>query len=96
MTTLLALALLARWEAGGAAQGLSLVRGRDADWRIEKTAQGVLAAVAPVNDYFRRAAFLVRSEKAARAPAWLTVEFLDRGYGLISVASRGAARLKQR
>ena len=84
---------LARWEAGGAGQGLSLVRGPGAEWRIEKTAQGVFAAVVPVNDYFHRAGFLVRSEKAAPAPVWLTVEFLDRGYGLISVSSRGAARL---
>lgn len=52
--------------------------------------------VVPVRDYFRRAAFLLRSEKAAPAPVWLVLEHPDRGYGLITIAGRGVSVRDQR
>ena len=68
---------LARWEPGGTAGGLSVEPG----------------ATLPANpDYFRRAAFLVRMEKPLAAPAWLTVAYLDRGYGLIGISAPVAQR----
>jgi len=77
-----------RWEAGAPqdGQGLSLVRGKDADWKIEKQAEVWVASIVPVNDYYRRAAFALRVDKLPAGPAWLTVEYLDRGFGLISIS----------
>jgi hypothetical protein len=72
---------LARWDTSRS-DGLTLVRGIDADFNI----QGRLAVVKPVRDYFRRAAFLVRIDKAFQGRLWLSIEYLDRDYGLISVA----------
>jgi len=82
---------IASWEAGvrERAQGLSLVREKNADWKIEKQAGVWVASIVPVNDYYRRAAFVVRVEKPPAAQAWLTVEYLDRGLGLIAI-SQGA------
>lgn len=93
---------IARWEADfpDKDQGLSLIREKDADWQIEKLEGVSVASIVPVNDYQRRAAFIVRMNKAPVAPAWLTVEYLDNGLGMISVSSRipaadqwGVARL---
>lgn len=88
--------VLGRWEAGGTAQpaGLTVERGPDAAWRLESSRHGPVAALEPVKDYYRRAAFLVNVEAAGAGPVWLTVEYVDRGYGLISVAP-GAAQTKQ-
>ena len=80
---------LARWEASAPErdQGLSLIREKDADWRIEKQAGVSLASIIPLNDYYRRAAFVMRVDRPPAGPVWLTVEYLDRGYGLISISS---------
>jgi hypothetical protein len=95
-------AAIARWEADvpEKAQGLSLVREQNADWRIETLNGVAVAAIAPVNDSRQRAAFVVRVDRPAAGTAWLTVEYLDRGLGLISMTSRvpavdqwGVARL---
>lgn len=79
---------LASWQAGTPeqARGLTLVREKDADWKIEKQAGVWVAAVVPLNDYYRRAAFVLHVDKPPAGPAWLSVEYLDRGYGLISLA----------
>ena len=61
--------------------GISLVQGPDASWRIENG----FAVITPVHDYYHRACFLIRVDKPVRGPVWLTLSYLDRGYGLISL-----------
>jgi hypothetical protein len=77
----------ARWRAASPAQsdGLALGSGPGARWRIENAAGQPVAAIIPVDDYFRRAAFLLRLTRPLSTPAWLSLEYLDRGYGLISI-----------
>ncbi len=73
-------AQVARWDAAQAG-GITLARGPDADFTLERG----LAIIRPVNDYFRRAAFLARFERLPEGRCWLAVEYLDRGYSLISL-----------
>ena len=90
-----------RWTAGSPprAEGLSLARGTDADFRIETVGKEQFAAVVPVKDYYQRASLIVRVERPVSGPVWLLVKYLDRGYGLISAsggkvrAQHGIARL---
>ena len=88
---------LAGWSAGDPprAEGISLVRGPDSEWSAEKTGATAAARIRPVQDYYRRAAFLARVDKSVTGPAWLSVGYLDEGYGVISVAL-GAARTGRR
>lgn len=80
-------ATVARWEAGdpARAQGIWLERDPEWPWRMERSEHGPVAALEPSGDYFRRAAFSLRVEPAAAGPVWLVVEYVDQGYGLISV-----------
>jgi hypothetical protein len=75
-----------RWTAGSPprAEGLSLARGTDADFRIETVGKEQFAAVVPVKDYYKRASLIVRVERPPSGRVWLLVKYLDRGYGLIS------------
>ncbi len=91
---------LARWTAGEPpkAEGLVLVRGPDADFRITRAGSALVAALAPVKDYYRRASYLVRVDRPVNTRVWLTVDYLDAGYNLIQVSgpvreSWGIARL---
>ena len=89
-----AAAELARWTAGQPpkAEGLALVKGKDADFRIEAAGTAPVAALVPVKDYYSRARFLVRVDKPVTGRVWLAVNFLDRGYNLIQVSAPGAGR----
>ncbi len=90
-----------RWTAGTPprAEGLSLVRGADADFRIQTVGKEQFAAVVPVKDYYKRASLIVRVDRPATGPVWLLVRYLDQGYGFISAdggkvrARHGSARL---
>ncbi len=73
------------------AEGLSLVEGPEARFRIEQIGGHSLAALEPVADYYRRAAFLVRADRPVQGRCWLVIEFLDRGYGLIQISVPGEA-----
>lgn len=78
--------VIARWEAAGAAKpGLAVERRAGGLWRIENTPAGSVAVLEPSRDYFRRAAFFVKLDAPLRGCAWLIVEYLDAGYGLVSV-----------
>ena len=60
-----------------------------------------VTAIPPADPYYSRASLLVRLDKPVSGAAWLVVGYLDRGYGVISIAShrvsdrdqRGIARL---
>jgi len=82
---------IARWEAGGAAEGLEPVRAPEAQFSVQTGLHGPVAVLAPVHDYFRRAAFLLRCSRAIPGPVWLVIEHPDAGYGLISVSGPGLA-----
>jgi len=76
---------LARWEAADLPQahGLRLERAADADWRIEQVGDHRVARLPPSRDYYSRTAYVFRLDAPPPRVAWLVVEFLDRGYGLI-------------
>ena len=79
------------WVAGEPPQsnGLTAVRGPDADFQIETIGGEKFAAVAPVDNYYRRASFLLRVDQPMSGKAWLAVKYLDRGYGLVSASPGG-------
>jgi hypothetical protein len=87
LTAVLPGAELARWTAGQPAleQGIRLVEGPDASWRMKRVGGVPVASVTPVPDYYRRASFLVRVERPASANLWLTIGYLDRGFGVVSI-----------
>jgi Beta-galactosidase len=80
---------VARWIAGEppVAEGLSPVRGPDADWTIQKIDGEYVAYVKPVADYYRRATLLLKVKRTVRGRVWLVLNYLDRGYNLISVST---------
>lgn len=84
---------LASWSAQkpAHANGIELRRGPGSEWRA---AAGVVAAVEvlPVKDYFKRASFKFRLKKAVPGPAWLSIGFLDRGYGVLTPALGAAGK----
>src|SRR5437762_683741 len=87
---------VARWEAAetSKANGLQLERAADSDWHIEKSDNWYVARLKPSNDYYTRGAFHLSAGSNAGGKLWLVIEFLDRGYGLITV-SPGVAQTKQ-
>lgn len=76
---------LANWNADGAGRGLALSRSEECNWKIIQTGGRRWAELAPVNDYYRRAAYSFKVEGEFKGAAWLTVEYLDKGYGLVSL-----------
>ena len=83
---------LAAWRADGPSEGVTLTRGKDAEWKADRVDGRSAAAIVPVNDYYRRAAFSFHLDREIKGPVWLSVEFVDRGYGLLSLGSRVAHR----
>jgi len=79
---------LARWEAAETPKsvGLQLEQSADSDWRIEKTGAWELARLKPSSDYYSRAAYHFALTTNTSKRFWLDIEFLDRGYGLITVS----------
>ena len=82
---------LAGWSASQPANsgGITLVKGPDADWSMERVDGIRVAAMTPVKDYYRRAAILLRVDKPIQHSVWLQIGYLDRGYGQITI-SQGA------
>lgn len=104
LTAVLSLALLvaplhaelARWQAGNppVSQGIELQRAPDSPWSIDAATTPATARLQPSKDYYSRSAYLLSIANPAPGGVWLTVEFLDRGYGLISL-SPGVGQLHQ-
>lgn len=84
-TMLLAFVLMvARWQVATPLreEGIRLEKAADSPWTV---GSGV-ARLKPSADYFTRSAYRVLHDKPATTPQWLVLEFLDRGYGLITVS----------
>ncbi|MFN7918651.1 MAG: beta-galactosidase [Bryobacteraceae bacterium] len=82
---------LARWDASPTSREAGIrVDKASSPWRIE---QGV-ARIKPSDDMYSRAAFRLEIDAAGAGPQWLVIEFLDRGYSLITL-SPGVAETRQ-
>ena len=79
---------LARWDAAAPAKahGIQLARPADSDWHIEKAGAGKVARLKPSSDLYTRAAYQFTLTAPPSGKAWLIVEFLDRDYGLLTLA----------
>ncbi|MBI4893881.1 MAG: beta-galactosidase [Acidobacteria bacterium] len=75
---------LARWQAGAPPQekGIRLEKADDSPWRIE----GTTVRLAPSKDYYSRSAYLLAIDAAPASGAWLVLEYLDQGYGMITIS----------
>jgi hypothetical protein len=89
-------ATVARWDAAGLpqAQGIQLEQAANSDWHCEKVGSWKVARLTPSKDYYSRAAYHFSIAAAPTQKVWLVLEFLDRGYGLITV-SPGVPQSKQ-
>ncbi|MBI2948301.1 MAG: beta-galactosidase, partial [Verrucomicrobia bacterium] len=78
---------VARWEAATPpkAGGIRVERSADSNWRIERAGAVEVARLTPSRDYYSRAAYHISLAPPA-GELWLSIEFLDRGYGLISLS----------
>lgn len=78
---------LARWEAASPrTEGIQLEQAADSDWHIEKTKVGIVARLRPSRDYYTRAAYHFSLPAPSTGKLWLIIDFLDRGYGLITLS----------
>ena len=89
-------ATIARWDAGAPtqAEGIQLQETTNSDWHCEKVGAWKVARLKPSTNYYSRAAYRFSMAAAPTQKVWLVLEYLDRGYGLISV-SPGVAQRKQ-
>lgn len=84
---------MARWDSGRE-QGIRLGRSEESIWRMAAETGVEVARLTPSQSYHTRASFAVTVEPALPGRYWLVIEFLDRGYGLITV-SPGVAETRQ-
>ena len=82
---------IARWEAGkgSMAGGVTLVNAAGSKWTLAQQHKFQVAAIEPTHDYYTRAEFFAKISKTTSFPIWLELEYLDEGYGLISVGPAG-------
>ena len=82
---------LARWEAGQSSNqtGLSMVSDSGSVTRPETVAGAAVVRLEPSKDYFSRASYVFKVNRPVAGRAWLVIEFLDRGFGVISVSPGG-------
>lgn len=87
---------LARWSAAGPANSetIHVTTAKDSTWQFDEIAGSHVARLAPGTNYYTRAAYELSFSAAPTGKVWLVVEFLDRGYGLISL-SPGVGELQQ-
>ncbi|MCX6622554.1 MAG: beta-galactosidase, partial [Acidobacteria bacterium] len=93
---------IAHWSAAAPEDpaGIQLLRNQQTGWTLEQSAGGVFAAIKPNGDYYHRASFIGKLPAPAPEGAWLTISYLDKGYGWIAMGStavrrRGAGRRPQ-
>lgn len=78
---------LARWEAAQTpvSVGVQLQQTNNGEYRIEKVGQWEVARLKPNLDYYSRAAYHFSGIPPLSGKVWLVIEFVDRGYGLMSL-----------
>lgn len=80
---------LAHWNASAPAKGAGLqILHQGSDWKLDLSAGAAFAAITPLNDYYRRATYTARLQQPSPDGAWLTISYLDKGYGLITLNVR--------
>jgi hypothetical protein len=79
---------LARWEADQPSKqiGLSMISSPGSITRTETVAGSTVLRLEPSKDYFSRASYAFKVGRPVASRAWLVVEFLDRGFGVISIS----------
>lgn len=79
---------LATWSASApsSGKGIQLTK-QSTPWRPAMAAGKAAAELLPTNDYFKRASFTFELAPPAPAGAWLTVGYIDRGYGILSLGA---------
>ena len=79
---------IAQWSAMNPAshQGIQVNRAGDSEWTFEEIAGSRVARLRPSTNFYTRSAYEISLASAPTGEVWLVVEFLDRGYGLISVS----------
>jgi hypothetical protein len=80
---------LARWQASsslGASGRLRLERVPDSEWHVEKVGTREMVRLTPSADLYTRAAYHFSVDPIAVSNCWVVLEFLDQGYGLISLS----------
>lgn len=77
---------IARWDAAKSetATGIQLERATDLEWQIEPVEGRAVARLKPSGDYYTRTVFKL-AVPPQKQKAWLVVEFVDNGYGLLSL-----------
>ena len=78
----------AKWTAAAPLKGdgIVLTKGPGSEWKAVAAASPPVVELQPLNDYFKRASFIFRLERPAQSGWWLKIGFLDKGYGVVTVA----------
>jgi hypothetical protein len=88
LTAAVCAADLARWEAGQPSKqvGLSMISSPGSITRPEIISGSAVVRLEPSKDYFSRASYAFKVSRPIAGRAWLVLEFLDRGFGVMSVS----------
>jgi hypothetical protein len=86
---------IARWEAGRAGRGITIEQAEGFRWTLRQEGGSAVAVVEPSRDYFSRAGYQIRTTVSHSDSALLVLEYLDRGYALVTTAP-GVAQSRQR
>jgi hypothetical protein len=85
---------LARWQAARppVSNGMALAEAPGSLWTMEQRGGVSAARIKPLGDYYNRASFLLKVAKPITEPAWLSIGYIDEGYGLIALNVEGTRR----
>lgn len=63
-----------------------MARTAESPWRVEGSGANAVARLEPSRDYYARSSYQLSLSAPPAGEAWLVLEYLDRGYGLIAVS----------
>lgn len=91
---------LAAWsvKTPASSKGITLAGGEPQAPRTAMINKEMVSELRPESDYFKRASYHFRIDKPLQGPVWLTLGFLDKGYGLISLSfeAKGVSQAEAR